>query len=439
MRAALVVMMGIAVGCGGVDVVDLTGVDEVNPFVDVPDPAGAKEDSHYYNPDGIEVEVDIEATVQAPSWRLKKAPAMLAQYAMTALSHRGVLYLESIAEDASSPERVEWLIDDEWVATADVEEFSEERMTFRIRGMNAVLLDGHMEHAVEGSMLTATVPVRPYAVMDEAGDSCAKHDDHLTLSSSVYWYVWRPAKFGCQVDRQEMTLTVSKVLPQTVTYPEWDRLVEDGKVTAVVLFGQIGDDMSEWDPGFRNMKRMANNLERAGYHEVEAPLGRRFARDVQGVTIEIDMYSPHEFSGLSDHANFGNFQKAISEHEIVAYDGHSMLGSSDFWARPDYPEFYQVYLYGGCLGYEYYVAPIVEGKGGWGNVDIVSSVIAVSADANYYAGPFFAKLETAITSGYDVTWKDILGAIRRSVGDSTFGASGVRENCFSPTGSLCQD
>ena len=37
-----------------------------------------------------------------------------------------------------------------------------------------------------------------------------------------------------------------------------------------------------------------------------------------------------DFEGLGDYGHFDNFQKAISEHEIVVYDGHSMLGASDF-------------------------------------------------------------------------------------------------------------
>ena len=114
-----------------------------------------------------------------------------------------------------------------------------------------------------------------------------------------------------------------------------------------------------------------------------------------------------------------------------------MLGASDFWERPDYPEFYQIFLYGGCLGYEYYVAPILKGKGGWANLDVLSSVVEVSANANEYAGPFLAKLLYALEHEYKVSWKDILGAIRTRVGDSTFGMSGVRDNCFSPGGSQC--
>ena len=189
------------------------------------------------------------------------------------------------------------------------------------------------------------------------------------------------------------------------------------------------------------MNRMIRNLTGAGYAEVSPrpTVGRRFIKRVAGVDIVADLYSPYEFEGLGDMAHFSNFQKALSEHEIVAYDGHSMLGASDFLSRPTYPEFYQIFLYGGCLGYEYYVRPILAGKGGWENVDIMSSVVEVSADANAYAAPFLAKIVWALENGYKASWKDLLTVVRRKVGDSTFGASGVRDNCFSPEGSLCVD
>ncbi|MFT7624650.1 MAG: hypothetical protein ACI9WU_003838 [Myxococcota bacterium] len=427
----------ILTGCSGeAGVIDLAGDDTVNPFLE--DPNQGKMDSHYFNPDGIEIEVDVQGTVEAPAGRRGLAPAMVAQYAMTHLHRQGVLYLESLAEDASAPERVEWLVDGVWLPAVKVDTDSlDDAAQFRIRGINAVLLHQHTEFGEVGRTLNVPVPLRPYNLMADAGDTCAKPDGHMTLSNSIYWYLWDPTRSECTMETEDLLLTVSSVLPRADSYPEYDQLVADNKVTAVILFGQIGDTMDEWDPGFRNLGRMARNLERAGYSEVEAPLGQRFAKDVQGVTIEIDLYSPKEFSGLSDHANFGNFERAIAEHEVVAYDGHSMLGASDFWARPTYPDFYQVFLYGGCLGYEYYVAPIVQAKGGWGAVDIVSSVIEVSADANYYAGPFFSKLEKAIEQDYRVSWKEILGAVRTSVGDSTFGASGVRGNCFDPEGDRC--
>jgi hypothetical protein len=414
--------------------------DEPNPFLEDMSNAG-KEDTAYMNPDGIEVEVDLEGDVEAPSYRLYDAPAEVGQFALTYLRKRGEFYLESLAEDATSDRRVEWLVDGSWITAQEARETSATGLRhFRIRGVNAVLLFEAATNVTEGSVFTARVPLKPYSVYSDAGDACADPDDHMGLDQTIYWYMWNPERSGCSVDMQDLTLTVARLLPaQKITFPEFDRLVEDSQVTAVILFGQIGDDpLTDSDPGVRNLKQMATWLKSGGFTEVTpAPLGRRFSKTVAGIEVSVDLYSPYEFSGLSDMGNLNNFQRAISEHEIVAYDGHSMLGASDFWERPDYPAFYQIFLYGGCLGYEYYVRPILEGKDGWSNVDIVSSVVEVSASANYYAAPFLAKIVWALENGYNASWKDLLEVIRRKVGDSTFGASGVRENCFSPSGPMC--
>jgi hypothetical protein len=409
-----------------------------NPFLDDWNDNN-KADTLYYNPDGIEVEVDIEGDVEASAYNLYEGPAELGQYAVTNLRKSGQFYLESLAEDATSEERVEWQIGEDWFTTAQVKTMPDPELRhFRIRGVNAVLLKDWAGDAYEGEVFTAVVPIRPFSVMDEAGDSCADEDDHISLSQSVYWYLWYPSKYSCELETQELQVTISKLFPfDHPTYPEYDLLVNDSKITTVILFGKISDNLDEWDPGVRNLEIMADWLLGADFEEEDVSLGRRFSKTINEIVMEIDLYSPYEFSGLGDYANFPNFQKAISEHEIVAYDGHSMLGSSDFWSRPDYPDFYQIYLYGGCLGYEYYVRPIVQGKNGWPMVDIVSSVIEVSADANYYAGAFLGKLMQALDNDYNVTWNQILQSIRRRVGDSTFGVSGVRENCFTPIGSRC--
>ena len=410
-----------------------------NPFTAPVD--DGKADTSYQNPDGIEVEVDFEADVVAPSSRIFDAPADLGQFAVTYLRHRGEFYLESIAEAATSADRVEWLVGGEWISSEAAHAVPVDQLRrFRIRGLNAVLLHEGGTTARVGQTFEAEVPVKPYTVMADAGDTCAEADGHLGLSASIYWYMWDPDMPACAIETQRATITVTQTFQNTgARYPEFDRLVEDGQITAVVLFGQIGDGaISDSDPGVVNQRRLADWLVAGHFEEVQdAPIGRRFRKIVNGVELVYDLYGPHEFSGLSDHAHFSNFQRAISEHEIVAYDGHSMLGASDFWARPTYPSFYQIYLYGGCLGYEYYLQPILVGKGGWDNVDIVSSVVEVSADANYYAAPVLARIESAVETGRYPSWADLLKAIRQRVGDSTFGVSGAEDNCFTPTGSRC--
>ena len=79
---------------------------------------------------------------------------------------------------------------------------------------------------------------------------------------------------------------------QSAAYPEYGQLVADGKLTTVVLFGQIGDgdEISEWDSGMRGYRGMASWLQRVGYESVEqAPVGRRFRKEIAGVAYERDL------------------------------------------------------------------------------------------------------------------------------------------------------
>ena len=430
-------MLGVATACAGSGSGSPSGD---NPFLQNLDDDG-KADSAYYNPDGVEVEVDLEGDVAGPDFRLAEAPAMLGQYALTYFRKKEVLYIESLAEDATARDRAEWLIDGTWT-TADKVPTGAALTHWRLRGLNAVLLfDSNVEPKV-GTELTARVPAKPFTVLADAGKTCADNDDHIGLDESVYWYRWEGDKSTCKIERQDLKVTISKTFTttQTTRYPEYDQLTADNKLTVVILFGEIDDGpITDNETGMRNFNRYATWLGEAGFASKTAPLGKRFEKKLNnGVTAQIDLYSPREFSGLDDFGHFDNFQKALSEHEVIAWDGHSMLGASDFWSRPTYPSFYQVFLYGGCLGYEYYVQPILHGKGdSWDKLDIMSSVIEVTADANEFAAPAVAKMIWAIEHGNRGSWRSILLQVRNSVGDSTFGVSGVRDNCFSPAGSRC--
>ena len=411
-----------------------------NPFLaDMTD--DSKEDSAYMNPDGIEVEVDLEGDVTGPDSRISDGPIEIGQFALSYFRKQETMYIESLAEDGTAANRAEWLVNGTWY-TADRVPAGATLKHWRLRGLNAVLLFEHARDAQVGSSYVAKVPVKPFSVFADAGDSCADSDNHITLDQSVYWYRWEPDQSGCTIPLQDLKVTISKKFPttQSTLYPEYDQLVADKKLTVVVLFGQIDDGaLTENETGMRNFKRYGSWLEQADYKSVTAPLGKRYEKKLSnGVLIQIDLYSPREFSGLGDYAHFGNFQKALSEHEVVAYDGHSMLGASDFWSRPTYPSFYQIFLYGGCLGYEYYIRPILHGKGdSWAKLDIVSSVIEVTASANEFAAPAIAKIIYGVQYGGRSSWRNIMLTIRREVGDSTFGVSGVRENCYTPNGSRC--
>ena len=405
-----------------------------NPFLGNDDNDG-KEDSAYLNPDGTEVEVDLEGDVVASSANLPDGPAMLGQFATTYFRKRKVMYIESLAEDATAKDRVEWQIDGTWY-TADKVPAGSTLSHWRMRGLDAVVLFEQTQKPALGQVFTATVPMKPFSLLDEAGAKCADDDSEISLDSTVYWYRWEPEKTGCTVAKQSLSVTVSKTFANMTgaVYPEFDKLVADGKLTVVLMFGEIDDGpITASEEGMQNFTRFAGWLADAGYKEVTAPLGKRYEKVVHGITVQIDLYSPKEFSGLEDEAHYANFEKAISEHEIVSWDGHSLLGGSDFWSRPTYPKSYQIFLYGGCLGYEYYVQQILHGKGdSWANLDLMSSVVEVSATSSEFAGPAIAKIVWALDHGYKASWASILSKVHQAVGDSTFGVSGVRDNAFQP-------
>lgn len=409
-----------------------------NPFLVEPATAG-KTDTGYYNPEGIEVEVDLEGHVKATE-HLADAPGVLAEFAQTDLRRQKVFYVETLAEDAATPERVEWLIDGKWVPNDEAEGIADRKKThWRLRGVDAVLLASAAKGAKVGSEFTATVPVSPYTVMDDAGERCMASGASASPTAGGYWYYWDADATGCDIETQALQLTVTKLgRPADKAYPEWDRLSADGLITAVVLFGQIDDGpLTDRDIGMEGYEQMRTWLADSGYVEHRLTVGTRFETTESGTKLQFDLLSPKDFKGLNDKAHLDRLQKAVSSHEIVVFDGHTVPGGAGVWASLKYPDMYQIVEYGGCLGYEEAVQPILAGKGSWDNLDVVSSVELVMDGANNFGAPLLAQVQWAARANWGITWADILKAIHRGMGDGTFGVSGVRDNCFTPEGGRC--
>jgi len=415
--------------------------DESNPFLD--DGSG-KEDTGYINRDGLEVEVTIESDVIAPAYRVFDSPGELSQFAVTYLQKRYSYYVEILAEDAATPDRAEWLVDGTWLSASEARQVESDKLThFRIRDVNVVLLGRNADEVHAGDVQTAKVPAKPYSIFADAGDKCADYNSHISLSQSVYWYLWNPDHYGCAAEITDMTLTIEDVLPRNpASYPEYDKLWADNKLTAVVLFGELDDgDNIEDDYNWHGADRFCDWLVDAGFEEqADPPLGRRFVKTSGELQSVVDIYYPNIFRSVVDYANFQNWQRAVSEHEIVVYLGHSVLGTGSAYEDVQYPDFYQIFLIGGCLGYEYYVRPVLAGKGGWENVDAVSSIVPNGYnELNGMAGGLLSKVVWGFEHEGRASWQEVLGAISERLGHNHFGVSGARGNCFSPDGNLCEE
>jgi len=436
--AALLFLISPAASCGngGTDERD----DVTNPLIE--DQSTGKEDTGYLNMAGVETHVTLESDIEAPSYEIFDAPTNLAQFAVTDLRKRMEFYMELLAEDTATTDRVEWLVNGDWISTSAARSVDVKKLThFRLPRVNAVILNRTAENLTAGQVFTAKVPAKPYSVMEDAGDSCAESDSHISLSQSVYWYLWEPEASGCKAALKDMTVTVDEVLPQNPpSYPEYDRLWEDKVLTVVLVYGELDDGTDiKKDYNWGNADRMVTWLENAGFaEEPDPPLGRRFGKTVGELKEVVDIYFPDVFGGLTDYANFANWQRAVSDHEVVIYLGHSVLGSGFAYDRAEYPSFYQIFLIGGCLGYEYYVRPVLAGKGGWEKVDAISSIVEnLYTEMNPVSGAFMAKLFWGYEHEGKAKWQDIMAAINNKLGHAHFGVSGARGNCFTPEGSRC--
>ena len=432
---ALSLLLLTAAQCGPKD--GGTDLGGQNPFLE--SQGAAKGDTGYLNLAGLEAEVTLEADVKAPASRVVDAPLYLAQFAVTYLRRHGELYLQILAADETAPDRVEWLVDGKWIAGAEARSLAPDKLThFRMTAVNAVMLNGFATHVFEGQVLKAKVPVEPYRVMEQGGESCGDVKAHTHLSQSTYWYLWTPDKEGCTAPLQDMTVTVDKLLPRnSPSYPEYDQLWADGELTAVVVFGQLdGGSNVKTDWNWQAADRFVTWLEAAGFAEQErAPLGRRFAKTAGDRKETIDVYHPGIFNDVADYAHLASWQRAVSEHEVVVYLGHSVLGTGSAFEQISYPPFYQVMFIGGCLGYEYYVLPVLKGKGGWDKVDVVSSILENEyGELNDAAGTFLARLMSGFEQQGAASWQDIMAAVNTRIGHAHFGVSGARGNCFSPDG-----
>lgn len=435
---ACAVIAGGVAGCVGPEAVDDLGS---NPFLD--DGEDGKEDTYYVNARGTECEVTLEADVEADGWRMFDAPAELAQFAVTFLRERREIFIEIIAEHDDVADTVQWMVNGEWVSREQAQAAGVQNLRrFRIPNVNVVLFDEDAEGLEVGSVFNATVPVRPYTLLQDAGNSCATPDNHITLDQSVYWYLWDPTRSGCRATTQQMTLTVEEVFPRNQeSYPEYDRLLEDDLLSVVVIWAKLDDGDVAQDYNWRNVNGLITFLTQAGFAEVEAgQVGRRFERVRGTLTEQVDIMGPDTFHSVADYAHMGNWQWAVSNHEVVMYNGHSVLGTGMAFEQVQYPDFYQIFEIGSCLSYEYYVDPVLDGKGSWEDVDILSNTLPTYYSENLpLVSTMLARLFYGAENGGRASWQDIGEAIARKLGHPHFGVSGARGNCFSPEGDRCSE
>ena len=211
------------------------------------------------------------------------------------------------------------------------------------------------------------------------------------LRADNMFYYWDPDRSGCTLGATDLVdghYKVTSLNPTISVYPEYDKLIADGKITMVQIFGQIEHgDLSSDDWGFRSFEDIKRLLTtNQGFRVTQTFPNNKGARLEKtmpnGLKVEIDMLTPVQVADHVDRelANTA-FRDAIRSHEIVYYAGHAFYGSLTVLDEPTaYPaNTYQIIFMDACWSYAYYTKQVFRNKAtatdpnGWALVDVVNN------------------------------------------------------------------
>ena len=323
-----------------------------------------------------------------------------------------------------------------------------------------------------GRQIEVRLPLVPSGLFERTGAACTTDPDTGAqvdpeeLGDHNLFYYFDPDREGCTLtdsDLQTATYSVESSLDAPTVYPEYDLLIEDGRIDMVVIFGQITHgELKDNDWGFISFNSMSRSFQRMGFNTVETydeNRGHRLERTYPGdLTMTIDMYTPIGFADdvPREDAN-ERFRTAILNNEIVYYNGHAFYGSLRVLDNPDvYPaDKYQIILMDACWSYAYYTKQIFRNRAteedpdGYSLVDVVNNtepgITGSEATATILWESVF-KGSAAVRAGSDATlysWNNIITymndhaearAARRHThkNPEIYGVSGVVTNAWQP-------
>lgn len=315
-----------------------------------------------------------------------------------------------------------------------------------------------IEDILGGAATVVKIPADHRDLFERVDDKCAEGHDEGSLGDYNYFYYFNPDKEGCDIELVDGTFAISSLAPPDTTYPEYDRLGADNKVTVFVIFGAAGHDeeVSNGDWGMREWRDFKRYMGARGFTKVEdLDPGERFRRVKEGIEEIIDIISPTDIYHNPESNSI--FQRGIAEHEVIIYNGHSFYGSlSVLLDCSIYPSFdtYQVFHMGSCWSYEYYTSQIFECRKndadplGWDLADVVNDTESGWFHNNaefsrILLTNLFAGVETGGKDGDKFyTWYNIISAMNKHAIDTwnssdtetheIMGVSGIKNNKYDP-------
>ena len=248
---------------------------------------------------------------------------------------------------------------------------------------------------VKPQLFELPLPLNARALKTRNWKNCTDpHPDHQDFES--FWYYWDPTRRGCdhQLGQQYQMIKpqLAKKTVQTVlSYPEYDKMQRNGKVSMTFGFGYV-EDAKEPDPyadqdygmtEFRAFIEKAQaSLRIYGFRETailekeylgavvsERRIGSRFEFTKAGVNYEVKVVAAADIDQME------LFTKSFSrDHDaFFGWFGHSRVGngfdafkvSSLMRQNKSYYSLtadYQMIYWAGCNSYSYYTKPFFDFK-----------------------------------------------------------------------------
>ncbi|MBN2496484.1 MAG: proprotein convertase P-domain-containing protein [Deltaproteobacteria bacterium] len=387
--------------------------------------------------------------LQAGSWKLRSLVGEHIKFAKNKLNTEK-LHMNLSAQDIEESELTE--------------EAGLVRVSYRLRIETIVSFEELRDAGIDPGSLTnkqfeVVLPADPREIFSRVGEACAEGYDSGSLADYNYFYYFKADKPGCDLPSVQATFTLHSLLPRKTTYPEYDRLIADSKLTTAVFFGAAGheEEVSSWDEGVREHREFIRALEERGFRKLQdlEPKGVRYTRSRSGLDEQVDVISPTDLHALQ-HDTDGLFKQALLDHEIVIYNGHSFYGSLDVLMDKDAypPDTYQILFMNSCWSYEYYTKEVFSHKAsaddpeGWALADVVNNTepawfLNMGEETRILMTNIWAGAESGGQDGSrQFTWDAIVEAMNRHALDryeswnleshEIYGVSGVRTNCYDP-------
>ena len=295
------------------------------------------------------------------------------------------------------------------------------------------------------------------------------------LNEWNYFYYWNPARAGCGIETSKARFTVKNLAPEQKTYPEFDKLLSSKTITGVAVFGQLehGElklSYDEW--GWIGYYEFTEWLEAQGFSRVtQVPSkAKEFAEESsqwkkvvgKNLTVVFDVVSPLNLQDNADQAKKDAILKrAVKEHEVVYYNGHSFYGALKVLDDPaNFAPYYQLVFMDSCWSYAYYTKQVFAAKKkesdptGMLGADVLNSTEPAISGSHATFQVLLKKLLFAASKVADgspasvknYTWKNLVAymnasadsraarAVKEGVPHSPeiYGASGVSTNVWKP-------